>query len=549
MRPDRPFLSRREFLHASAVAAAMAGRPARALAQGETLGAEEATAPIAAGTPALSATLLEADGSPLDAERLKTLHVRDLANDPLPQAINISVGNARVELAREPLQFSVRLKVPGFGEVYCYADNDGRGYAKPGSVDYIVAAAQTRLRRVRLALQQARRAGVPRDAEIERHLALAARPLPAAPALARTAAAYESLAHGLHAGEKLTLQAARHRIARLAQPRRDFQFGCLMAGFNRFGPEYEQRLSALFNFATVSWYTWKDELPEEKRIDYTRMDDSINWCRAHGITPKGFGYVYLSRGATPEWIRAWPYEKVLPEYERVVAQTLRRYRDTLHHVEVINEAHDKTNLWRFSHAQILELTRAACRAARQGSPTVRRQINHCCLWAEYAKRRNEDGTRRWSPYRYLQECVASGVEFETIGLQLYYPSHDLFEIERMLDRFKAFKRPIHITEMAAASVDGLDPNSMRPKTLTPGWHGPWTETMQADWLEAIYTLCYSKPEFEAVGWWDLADTDGHFWPYGGLLHKDMTPKESYFRLQKLQRDWGVAKPTASVKTE
>ena len=114
------------------------------------------------------------------------------------------------------------------------------------------------------------------------------------------------------------------------------------------------------------------------------------------------------------------------------------------------------------------------------------------------------------------------------------------EIERMLDRFKALQRPLHISEISCNSAPGLDPGSMRPKDLVPGWHGPWTETMQADWLEAIYTLCYSKPEFEAVGWWDIADYGGHFWPNGGLLHKDFTPKESYGRLLALKQTWGVS---------
>ena len=80
---------------------------------------------------------------------------------------------------------------------------------------------------------------------------------------------------------------------------------------------------------------------------------------------------------------------------------------------------------------------------------------------------------------------------------------------------------------------------MRPKDLVPGWHGPWTETMQADWLEGIYTICYSKPEFEAVGYWDFADYGGHFWPFGALLHGDITPKESYRRLLNLKKSWGL----------
>ena len=197
----------------------------------------------------------------------------------------------------------------------------------------------------------------------------------------------------------------------------------------------KKRFTDAFNFAPTSWYSWKNEQPEHQRIDYARMDQSLQWCLDRKIVPKGYGYVYLAPGATPEWIRSWPFEKVLPEYKRVVAQTTRRYAGKIPYVEVINEAHDKSNLFRFSHAQILELTREACRSAREGSPTVKRQINHCCLWAEYAKRANADGSRRWSPYRYLSDCVNAGVEFESVGLQLYYPQQDLFEIERMLARF------------------------------------------------------------------------------------------------------------------
>jgi hypothetical protein len=61
--------------------------------------------------------------------------------------------------------------------------------------------------------------------------------------------------------------------------------------------------------------------------------------------------------------------------------------------------------------------------------------------------------------------------------------------------------------------------------------------MQADWAEAMSTLCYSKPAFGVVGWWDFVDTPGHFWPFGGLLDASLQPKEAYFRLAKLKREW------------
>ncbi|MDB6123617.1 MAG: 1,4-beta-xylanase [Pedosphaera sp.] len=539
-------IPRRDFLRwstAATVTAAFGQLPAFAEDTANQLGAEDATASSAGlskDTPYIRVLFHEADGKPLESERTKTLHARDLANDPLPQPISTAEGRARIGLASEPIQLSMRLNVPGFGEVYCYADNHGKGYTKPGNIEFVTEAVATRLQRVRAAAKSAKKAGVPADAEFDKHLEAASHSLPKKEGTARIAAAYEALAHGLHAGERLTLNAARHRISRFAKPRKEFLFGCNSSGHAR-GGEYEKLFTQLFNYATISWYTWGKEQPESARINYDRKDLALNWCLAHKIVPKGFGYVYLANGATPEWLRSWPYKKILPEYKRVVAQTMRRYSGRLPHVEVINEAHDKANLFRLSHQQILELTREACKAAREGSPTVKRLINHCCMWAEYGKRTNADGVRRWSPYRYLADCVKAGVEFETVGLQLYYPQHDLFEMERMLDRFKDFKKPIQITEMGCNSMDGLDAASMRPKSLVPGWHGPWTETMQADWIEGIYTLCYSKPEFEAAEWWDFVDVGGHFWPHGGLLHKDLSPKEGYRRLLKLQKDWGVAK--------
>ncbi|MEO7299726.1 MAG: endo-1,4-beta-xylanase [Verrucomicrobiota bacterium] len=540
-------LPRRKFLQVSSAAAAttLLGQ-IPSLAQTATnieqvLGAEDSkAAKLDENAPQIRVLLHEADGKPLEHERQILLHARDLENDPLPQAISAAEGRARIGLATEPLQISGRLKVPGFGEVYCYADNNGKGYAKPETIEFVVDAAATRLRRVREVFEREGKQ-LPSDPIFEKHLASAAQKIPAKPELARIAAAYESLSHGLHAGEILTLNAARNRIAKLSAPRKNFLFGALMSSLPGRGAAIEKRFTDAFNFAPTTWYSWKNEEPAAQRIDYGRMDQSLQWCLANKIVPKNYGYVYLSNGATPEWIRKWPFEKVLAQYKQVVAQTTRRYAGNVPYVEVINEAHDKANLFRFSHAQVLELTRVACQAAREGSPTVKRQINHCCLWAEYAKRTNTDGSRRWSPYRYLTDCVKAGVEFENVGLQLYYPQQDLFEIERMLERFKKFNRPIQITEISCQSAEGLDLVSMRPKNIVPGWHGTWSETMQADWLEAMFTLCYSKPEFEAVGWWDLADYGGHFWPHGGLLRKDFSPKESYLRLLKLQKDWGVAK--------
>ncbi len=488
----------------------------------------------------------EADAKALELERARNVVSRDMADDTLPQPHSEENGRTRLRLPSEPIQVGYRLSVPGFGEVFCYADNKGQGYSKRSQITFAVEAAETRLRRVRELNEVAQKMGVPEDPEFERRLAAAAQPIPAQQGRKQIAVAYEALANSLHAGERLTLNMARYRISKFTKPRKEFLFGCLASEW-RQSPEFQKLITKAFNFGVLGWYQWGENAePVEQRIDYKRLDESLDWCLRNKLIPKGFGYVYLTPGAVPLWLRDWPYDKVRAEYLRVVEQTARRYAGRMPYTEVINEAHDKANLFHFSHAQILELTREACAATRRGDPTTKRIINHCCLWAEYAgKGIKADEGRRWTPYRYLKDCVSAGVEFETIGLQLYYPQQDLMEIDRTLNRFKDFNRPLQISELSCNSADGLDPASMRPRNIVPGWHGPWTEKIQADWLESIYTLIYSKPEFNAATWWNVGDFGGHFWPYGGLLYQDLQPKEAYFRLLELQQKWGVAK-TASV---
>jgi len=386
------FLPRRTFLKRSA-----AGALAAALGRGNIfpqdtprqLGAEDEAAPVPKrDEPQIRVLMHEPNLEPLDIERSRTLIARDLANDPLPQPMSTAEGRARITLSKEPLQLAARLKIPGFGEVNCIADNHGQGYTKPGNIEFVAEAAATRLRRVREAALEAKQAGVPNDPKLDEQLQAAAEALSSGAGAGPIPLAYKSLAYSLPAGERLALNRARHRISKLAAPRSEFLFGGLASGWER-GPAFEKPFTELFNYATISWYTWaRTSEPVDTRIDYTRKDRSLNWCRAHKIVPKGFGYVYLANGATPEWIRSWSFDKLLAEYKRIVAQTSRRYAESLPFMEVINEAHDKANIFHLSHEQLVELTREACRAAREGSSTIKRLLNHCCLWGEYARRAN-----------------------------------------------------------------------------------------------------------------------------------------------------------------
>jgi len=181
-----------------------------------------------------------------------------------------------------------------------------------------------------------------------------------------------------------------------------------------------------------------------------------------------------------------------------------------------------------------------------------------------------------SPARYLKQCVEAHVGFEAIGLQVHNPVHDLLEISLMLDRYARFGKPIHITELGfpSAPVEGnvvghrsnvgdhIEANAGTSIWGHPHhWHGSLCEEVQADWYEQFYTLCYSKPYVTAITnwlWEDCGTSRGLMtltarergerpkgWPpHTGLVKTDLTPKESYYRLQNLLTRWRWARNEA-----
>ena len=66
-------------------------------------------------------------------------------------------------------------------------------------------------------------------------------------------------------------------------------------------------------------------------------------------------------------------------------------------------------------------------------------------------------------------------------------------------------------------------------------HEALCNKIQADWIEQLYTIAFGKPYIVALTWWDFPDPT--FVPHGGLLRKDMTPKEGYRRLLNLLSQW------------
>jgi len=491
-------------------------------------------------------------GEPLSPADFTRFHVCDLRMRPTPIAPRFEAGQAAFDPPQYPFRIGLPLVVPGFGHVFVYADNRGRGLSarsfssgKPLQLNYEFAA--DRWATVSSLIEECRRSGVIVSAAAHRRAGAADALLRQAATLASdqaamAKAAMESLRESLWAGEMIVLERAQQAIAQRG-PRPGFLFGCNAFQYPEKGRPYADRFEAAFNYATLPFYRGLIE-PELGHRSYSSPARLLDWLGNTGIVSKGHPLIFLS-DETPQWLRNLSFDETRRLCLIHVRESILKFRGHIHVWDVVNEAHvqpePETGMRGFTKAQNVELTTAALREARQADPTCFRIVNSTGTWCDYYMGRNPAPWQQ-SVYDYLQMLKDAGAEYEAIGLQYYHSGRDMLEFERNLETFKNFGKPIHITELGYPSSS----EERNPKDEWWGggiggcrmvWHGERnTEGTQADWLEQLYTIAFSKPYVEALTWWDLND-DSCFMPHGGLLSADNTPKPAYDRLSGLLAKW------------
>lgn len=469
-------------------------------------------------------------GNPIPKDKILELHCRDMQDEGFFTNIELEDGAAVITISKLPFQISTIINVSGFGSPAIYADNNGKGYVKPGTINFIADAASTRLLRVQTSIKHTEVSKVEIPKELYAKMKEAEETVKSDP--------YKSLCQTLWAGEEITLLRARYRISKFTGPREDFMFGCNSMGERTHTPGFDKLWLNLFNYSTFNLYMGSYATGEKTR-NYAGADWEYNWLVKNGVKDiKPCPPIYMAKSCTPDWMRTKSYDELKVILGGLVEEVCTRYKEHANYCEIMNEAHDHSNTLQLTPKQLTELAEISSKAARAGNPKVQRIINSCHIWGEYvgSGKLTPDGKIKRTPLQYMQDCIKASCEFEIVGLQLYFPDRDLFEIDRTFEKYSKLWKPIHITEVECSSAPGICPTSARKKADC-GWHGNWDEQKQADWVEAIYTIAYSKPYIKVVAWWSLTDV-GSFWPWGGLLKTNNVPKQSYYRLEELQKKWG-----------
>jgi GH35 family endo-1,4-beta-xylanase len=308
------------------------------------------------------------------------------------------------------------------------------------------------------------------------------------------------------------------------------------------------RFVELFDYATITHYlvagVFEDFEPVEGKKQFALREALFRELRARNIVVEGRPLWWSYRTTTPDWLRSKSYDQIRLYLEDHVKKVVGRYGDGMYAWEVVNEFHDWANECRLDRDQIVELTRLACDVARDTNPKVRRLINNCAPFAEYVQLRKMTELDAFypqrTPYQFVKELADRGVAFDITGIQMYFPYRDLADTLILIEKFEQIGRPIQLTEVGASS--GPSEESVKSGKLAITWepyvwHRPWDEELQADWMEGLYTLAYSRPLIEAVNWYDFVDP--HSWiPNGGFFRSPRgEPKAVVDRFKRMKEEW------------
>jgi endo-1,4-beta-xylanase len=493
---------------------------------------------------------------PKGMQDIVSAYASDANVDPFKSAITVERDGIVVpESVGQKFAVNTRWYVPGFGFLWLAADNGGKLYSVTNgdqNLNLNLEFAKSRVARNKEVRARYEKEGTRFSTEVARLTELSEELASDAEKKRGdgekcAALADRSLFHALWVGEKIELEKARADIQQ--KPRNEtVYFGCESRQMIwAKSVEWQKRFPELFNFATITHYnydTWYEPFePAEGRYNWGIKDDILNFLEEQGITPQGRPLFWFSASVTPDWLKQKNFDDLKKYVVKHTRDLVSHYGDRVQQWEVINEYHDWANVHNHTPEQITEIVRLACDTTKQVNPKVLRILNNCYPFGEYVARGRMGRTEAARPLRtvrkYLQDLVDAGVEFDVVGIQVYFPQRDLSDIARLVERLSAFGKPIYITEIGASS-NLRAPNPSGARNLTEdepyAWHREWDEDLQADWLEQVYTLWYSKPYIKAINWYDFSD----FRPFivnGGVVREDCSPKKSFFRAKDLLASW------------
>lgn len=290
-----------------------------------------------------------------------------------------------------------------------------------------------------------------------------------------------------------------------------------------------------FDFVTLP-VSWAQLQPGPDRFNWKAIDRWIQFLIQRRMPIRIASLVRLDEKNLPPWILSSgnDLQTIRDLIYQYIAQVAQRYGKYIRSWHVVSSVHAE-NCFNFNFEQLLELTRLASMRAKQVCPRATTIVEITIPWGEYHAR----NMRTIHPIMYADMVAQSGINFDAFGLEMMFgsdtegmASRDMLQISTLIDKFALMGKPVHIS---TAVPSEHDLPSISSRQADPGyWNEPWSQQIQARWLETFYTIALSKPQVESVTWAMLWDQPGPVHS-AGLLSDKMIGKPAMGRLKVLRR--------------
>ncbi len=354
-------------------------------------------------------------------------------------------------------------------------------------------------------------------------------------------------------GEEVVIEESQNKLIKRIElgETNDFLIGGQAFGIEK-GPKFQKVHKDLFELGIAPLYFFLLKPDSRTKTNWELTDKIIDWLVKTKRPIKGHPLVWMHKYARPEWMLSLTFAELKKFLKEHITEVIARYGDRIKMWDIVNEipAAD-ANGFDFTMEQLLEITKMTSDLVKKLQPEAERIINFSEIFGAGSFVQDRPSI---PPVHFLKLCEKKGIEYESIGLQFYmgmkkeFACREILNISQTVDTFTQFGKSIHFSELGWPSMHDVDPESFfsadHPE-VAGRWHRGWDETLQAEFVEKIYTLFASKPKSKSITWWDITDNGIHedigsrFIPFAGLTRRDFSIKPAYDAIKKFK---SIVKP-------
>jgi len=309
--------------------------------------------------------------------------------------------------------------------------------------------------------------------------------------------------------------------------------GCRIDPRQIDNPVYVESLLSLFGAVTIP-INWAEIEPKRGRYDFSKVDACINLLGKKKLSISAGPLLCFAKKHLPKWLLSGGggFEKIRETAYQFITAIVTRYSNFVRSWNVVSGL-NVYNHFGFRFEEILEMTRAANMAVKQGSEKALKIIEISNPWGEYYA----TVPNSIPPLVYMDMVVQSGINFDAFGLQMRFGRNqsgmhvrDMMQISAILDYFGPIAKPLYMTSVAVPSRNGSGSHHGDAAGI---WHAKWDESRQSKWIEQFFKIALSKPFVDSVTYSNLADRKSSTIGDSGLLTARFEPKQAFVTLKEL----------------